>query len=210
VASHLFPWLKAKASVIHIGSNIPFREPQQADTDVAYFGLIRPVKGIEEFIATLSRPCFRPALRIRVIGEVSPGYESYASEMIPRLEALGAEILLNRSAGEVSELLSRAKIALLPFPDGMSRRRGSALAAMGNGALVVTNAGSAETDLFRNVCAMPADNSSLLEVLSNALEHYDSYESIRCAGQEFARSNSWDGIGKTYVSVFERLSCAQR
>ena len=205
IACRFAPWLRAKSSVIPIGSNIPLLEAQQPDTDIVYFGLIHPAKGLEEFIATLSSVTTGKELRIRVIGQIAPGYEGYAAQILPQLRALGVQIILDRSAEDVSQMLSRARIALLPFPDGMSRRRGSALASMGNGALLVTTAAQMEVDLFRGICAMPASGATLCELLVEVLEHYDSYDSIRRAGQAFAQSISWSGVADEYIKVVSKL-----
>jgi glycosyltransferase involved in cell wall biosynthesis len=205
VACRVAPWLKGRSSVVLIGSMIPLREAQQPDTDIVYFGLIHPAKGIEDFIVTLSRLGVRQKLRIRAIGQIAPGYEDYAAEILPQLEALGIEVVLNRSSEDVSQVLSRTRVAFLPFPDGMSRRRSSALAAMGNGALLLTTVARTETELFRRICAMPANGSDLCELLTDVLENYDSYDSIRRAGQEFAQSISWDSVAVAYVEVVDRL-----
>lgn len=206
MACRIAPWLRAKSSIIPIGSNIPLREAKQPDTDIVYFGLIHPAKGLEDFAETLSCLSIRKKLRIRVIGQIAPGYEAYANETLPRLESLGIEIVLNKSPEDVSEMLSRARVAFLPFPDGMSRRRGSALAAMGNGALLVSTTAQTETELFTEICVMPAGGSSLCELLVDVLDNYDSYSSIRRAGQAYAQAISWSTVADSYIKVAGNLT----
>ncbi len=205
-AYRVAPWLKSKSSVIPIGSNIPFREAEQPDTDIVYFGLIHPTKGLEEFTETLSLLRNRNELRIRVIGQIAPGYEVYATEILSRIGSLGIEIVLNKSAEDVSEMLSRTRVALLPFPDGMSRRRGSALAAMGNGALLVTTAAQMEAELFTGICVMPAQGSSLCELLEVVLNNYNSYNAIRRAGQAYAQAISWSSVADRYMGIVDDLT----
>jgi len=147
----------------------------------------------------------RQGLKIRAIGQIPSGYEDYAAKTLPRLESLGVEVILNRGAEDVSGMLCRTRVAFLPFPDGMSRRRSSAIAAMGNGALLVTRASEAEKEFFTTICAMPKAGSDFSGLLSNVLEDYDSYESIRRAGQEFAQSLSWGSVARGYVQVFDKL-----
>src|SRR5262249_32595719 len=50
----LYPSARARTSVIPIGSNIPFVPQPEADTSVrriVYFGQIKPLKGLEQFVA---------------------------------------------------------------------------------------------------------------------------------------------------------------
>jgi glycosyltransferase involved in cell wall biosynthesis len=205
VACRVAPWIAKRSSVVSIGSNIPLCDPLPSETDVAYFGLIHPAKGIETFAATVSALAEHSALRVRAVGQIPRGYEGYAEQILGRLKDCGVEIELDRSAEEVASILCRTRIALLPFPDGMSRRRGTALAAMGNGALLITLASRDDSDFFRKICAMAANASNLTEVVADALNHPDRYESVRAAGQEFARSVSWSAVAEGYLEVFERL-----
>jgi heptosyltransferase-2 len=193
------------SSIIPIGSNIPMQDPQPSDVDVTYFGLIRPMKGIEQAVSILKSVSKGRNLKVRVVGQVVPAYANYASKVLSEFKLIGSEIILNSSAIEASDLLSRSKIALLPFPDGMSRRRGSALAAMGNGALVVTTAGENESKFYRSICAVPAAGSSLEELLSSALDDYDAFQTIRSAGQRFARSLTWAGVAGAYTEIIHRM-----
>lgn len=198
-------WIANRSSVISIGSNIPFEDPQPRETDVAYFGLIHPSKGLETFAATVfSLPC-REELRIQAIGQIPTGYENYAEKILREMKAGGIETQLDKSPGEVAAILCRTRIALLPYPDGMSRRRGTALAAMGNGALLVTLESRDQTDFFSKVCVMAPDESKLTGVVEDALKNPGRYEPIRAAGQNFARSIAWSSIAAGYLEVFGRL-----
>lgn len=204
-ACKLAPWLRKRSSIIPIGSNIPFRDPQEAEAEVVYFGLIHPSKGLETFAATVSALPDREELRVRVVGQVPSRYRDYANQIIPELERAGIDVELDRSAAEVAAVLCRTRIALLPFPDGMSRRRGTALAAMGNGALLVTLESKTDPEFFRQVCVMSRDESELAGIVADALRNPGRYESVRAAGQEFARSVSWEAVATGYLEVFDRL-----
>ena len=204
-ACRFAPWLRKRSSVIPICSNIPMRPPECPETDVVYFGLIRPHKGLEQFASVMERLASRRTLITRVVGQIVSGYEKYAAEILDRLKSLGAEIILGRTPEEVSLLLSRARVALLPFPDGMSSRRGAALAAMGNGALLVTTTSADEPEMFKGICLMGATEEELAVATLRALECRDADESIRRAGQIFARDLSWSSVGSSYMAVINRL-----
>lgn len=204
-AARIVPGVRKRSTVIPIGSNIPWRERQPPDTDIVYFGLIHPSKGLEAFAAAVAALPDRAALRVRAIGQVPEGYEDYAAKVIPELQRAGIAVEQGHTAEEVSEILSRTRIALLPFPDGVSGRRGTALAAMGNGALLVTLAARSEADVFREICAMAPDQSQLAALVADALQNPARYEPMRAAGQKFARSISWSAVADRYLEVMERL-----
>jgi len=204
-ACRVAPWITKQSSVVSIGSHIPFRDPQPTETDVAYFGLIHPTKGLEAFAAAASPLAQQRGLKVRAIGQIPAGYEDYAEKILRELNDHGIDTVLDRNPEEVATILCRTRIALLPFPDGMSGRRTTALAAMGNGALLVTLESRDDPEFFRTVCLMSPDESKLASLVADAMKNPDRYESVRAAGQQFARSISWGKVATGYFEVFERL-----
>jgi glycosyltransferase involved in cell wall biosynthesis len=205
-ACRVAPWIKKRSCIVHIGSNIPMQSNSIHVCDIAYFGLIRPQKGLEDFTAIIKSIKKNRSVTVRVIGQIVPGHEDYATSILEGLESLGAEINLNLPAGEVSAALSQARISLLPFPDGMSLRRGSALAAMGNGSLLVTRLPEKEEvhDL-KNICLMANRLDDICELTMKALDNYDSYEAVRASGQHFSQSLSYGSIASSYIEVIKLL-----
>ncbi|QNM95043.1 glycosyltransferase family protein [Chitinimonas koreensis] len=201
-ALRVAPWLRRKAAVIPIGSNIPMHDPRPAETDIAYFGLIRPGKGIEEFLAVLAAAQLPGGTRIRLIGQVVDGFEAYADTVAAQLAALGGEMVPNRSPDEVAGLLSRTRVALLPFPDGISQRRGSALAAMGNGALVLSTPSQDDPALFEGICLAEPTIDRLARRLEAVLAEPDAWRAVAEAGMRHARQLSWEGIARAYQALF--------
>ncbi|MFT4174389.1 MAG: glycosyltransferase [Rhodocyclaceae bacterium] len=200
------PWIRRKSSVVPIGSNIPVHERQASRIDIAYFGLIRPGKGLEEFVQVLRAIGGRAAtLKIALIGQTVPGFEAFTDETFEALRTLGVELILNRDSDEVAALLSTANVAVLPFPDGVTRRRGSALAAMGNGALLVTTRPEHEADFFEGLCVMRQDIAALAAATLDALDRPQVYAAAREAGMAYARSLSWSSIAQSYHGIFSRV-----
>jgi len=200
------PWIKSRSSVIPLASNIPMRSGNLRDIDIAYFGHIRPDKGLEEFISVITSIRTIGRFRVTVIGQLVDGFEDYAADIIGQLKSIDVDITLNSSAEHVSQLLSRTRVALLPFPDGMSLRRGTALASMGNGALLVTRASTDQNSEFDHVCVGIPPGIEISEVLLRVLYHYEEYESIRVAGETFARSFSWKNIAVSYIEILKKVS----
>jgi len=87
----------------------------------------------------------------------------------------------------------------------MSLRRGSALAAMGNGALLVTTPATTEKELLQKICVMSADDDGLIGAVLRALDSDAAFEVIRRAGQEFARTTSWAAVTASYITVMNRF-----
>ncbi|MFA9441838.1 hypothetical protein ACDA63_19585 [Uliginosibacterium sp. sgz301328] len=200
------PWIRGKSSVVPIGSNIPMRAPQAPRIDVAYFGLIRPGKGLEEFVDVLRAMGKRAAaLKLALIGQTVPGFEAFTDGTLATLRDMGVELLLNRSGDEVADWLSSTRVALLPFPDGVTRRRGSALAAMGNGALLVTTRPQTEADFFEGLCVMRDSIRELADATLEAVAHPEATRSAREAGMAYAQSLSWSSIAQTYNGIVSRI-----
>ncbi len=157
IASKIVFWIKSKSKVIKIYSNIETSNViypiETRKYDLVYFGLIRPQKGLEEFIL-VTKLLKQKIININAIlvGKVQPEYEEYANELIKDSQLSLTHIFFNKESNEVAEILSNSKIAYLPFPDGISERRGSALAVLKNGCLLITKRGEFTTETFEKIC----------------------------------------------------------
>lgn len=172
-------------SVIGILSNIP-RSPNQPafrarSIDVAYFGHIRPNKGLEDFldVAAVLRVT-DPEQRIAVIGEIPSGYEAFGAMVTERCRTIDATVILGLDDDAVARKLAEVRILYLPFRDGVSARRGSALAGLANGAIVASRVGpstppalgavvvactgeAGDAAILREALAMPGDAAEALQ-----------------------------------------------
>ncbi len=204
-AVRLAPWLSKKSFVSPIGSNIPFHpcasDAANRNLDIVYFGQIRPRKGIEEFLRIVANVQKRVRHTAALIGQTVPAYKDYAAFLVQQANSLGIEVALNLNPDQVSQRLSAARIGLLPFPDGISPRRGSALAVMGNGALLLTTSTQMTEERFSPVSLLARDPSFLSEIAVEALLDYPRYESIRQAGIEYARTFSWPEIARRFYAA---------
>jgi len=140
--AYYFPWSRKRLMVVPIGNNIPRLAPGKAPSGperIVYFGQISRNKGIEFFIDTIARMreggSVAEARMIGALVETDTDFVDYVRNSAGRL---GIELKLNLSPEAVSETLSEATIALLPFPDGVSNKRGSALACLDHGVSVLT------------------------------------------------------------------------
>lgn len=139
---------RVPVSVIGIISNIPLSatSPQfHARTmDIAYFGHIRPNKGLENFLDVMQAlRAKREDARIAIVGEIPAGYEDFGKMVSECAEAIGCKLILGLDDHAVARALCDVRILYLPFLDGVSARRGSVLAGLGNGTIIATRIGLA-------------------------------------------------------------------
>ncbi|WP_448665248.1 hypothetical protein ACG3SL_21140 (plasmid) [Sphingomonas sp. CJ20] len=205
-------WFSSRVpvSVIGILSNIPWSDAPPAFSertiDFAYFGHIRPNKGLEDFLDVMA--AVRQAdktVRIAVIGEIPAGYEAFADKVGAQCQAIGAEMILGLDDQEAGQCLATTRILYLPFRDGVSARRGSVLAGLGNGALIATRIGDATpASLLPAILPFsgaPEDCDGLIQVL-----HWSDSDAakLQAAGQAYLGTTlprSWSQVAALYQSA---------
>lgn len=138
-------------SVIKIYSNIPraleIKTFNIRKYNYCYFGQIRPNKGIEQFIE-LAKELDGDKL---LLGTIPKEFEEYGQKIIKHAQQNNIFVVNNATLLEVSDLLNDCKVAILPFLDGVSERRGSFLAAIVNGCLICTTIGRYTTDSLKEI-----------------------------------------------------------
>lgn len=190
----------AKHAVIPIGSNIPQALPAAANRhyDCVYFGIIAPGKGIESFLAVAAE---LPQYRFVLLGAPSPLFADYGRAIVAQAQALGCSVQLGLPAAAVASVLSASKLALLPFPDGISPRRGSALAAMLNGALVLTSPPAAHYAAMSAVCVCLEPTQALAPQVAAVLASLASYQDTLARARAFAAQAAWPEVCERFIEL---------
>lgn len=202
-AEKIFPFRKNKYNIIKIFSNIP--SPQKINGlseriyDICYFGHIRPLKGLEDFIEIVSKFQHK---KILIIGQVLNEYKEYANKIEKECINKNICFMYNKEIKEVSNLLNKTKIAFLPFPDGVSERRGTLLAALSNGTAVITYKGKFSTKSLIKTCFITNKERASKDI-SNLLKELDNnqYSKIQAMNKEYLNSeipHSWKDIVNMY------------
>lgn len=148
-----YPWSGPRLEVIPIGNNITRIGGRMPGPErLVYFGQISRNKGVELFLETagLLRAAGNP-IEIRMIGAMTDNDPDFKSLVLGSAEKYGIVKRLSLPAEEVSAELNAASFALLPFPDGVSDKRGSALAALDHGVTVLTTHSAATPGWLRAV-----------------------------------------------------------
>lgn len=168
-----------KCHTIPIISNIPIsshchRSIKNRKIDLVYFGLIMPNKGLEDFLS-VAKKLKNKRKNINIIGKIAEGHNSYGEYIIKETKKIGINLLNNLNSNEVADCLAESKVCFLPFPDGVSERRGSFLAALQNGCLITTYEGMYTTDAIKQVVFI-TDHQNSEKTILNLL----SYDEASC------------------------------
>lgn len=201
---------RVPTSVIGILSNIPFLDEPKAfharRIDLAYFGHIRPNKGLETFLDVIEAARqARPELSIAVIGEVPAGYEAFGDMVAARCGDIGCEQMLGLDDEAAAHALADVRILYLPFRDGISARRGTALAGFGNGALIASRVGTA-TPKAMLPAIIPCSGSHLdADILIDALAWSDADAlALQAAGRGYIAATlpkNWVDVTRMYIDA---------
>ena len=194
-----------KSRVIKIFSNINSATviPTITDRqyDVGYFGYIAPSKGIEDFLSVAENlKKENPRLNCYIMGQIQPVNEQYANSIIQHAEKSGIEMFLNKEKQDVAEILSRTKITFLPFPDGISERRGSFLAAVNNACIVVTTNGKFVTPALMHCCEITSISQAANKI-SDILSDREKYDERQEKIKDYLRQEvpqSWSEVATQY------------
>lgn len=211
-ASIFIPFLKKKSCVIKIYSNIEsapeIKRIADRKYDLVYFGLLRPQKGLENFLKVVTELKNRNQnINIILAGKTQPEYNVFFEEQIKEAKPYLNTIFLNKEENEITKILSNSKIAYLPFPDGISERRGSALAVLKNEGLIVTTKGKFTTEGFETCCEFANSINEAVSIILNLLSmnEIDLLEKQNKI-KSFLDSNfpkSWDEVAAKYINFLQ-------
>lgn len=210
-AERCFKFSKKKSSVVKIISNIEaveksdLKQWDEREIDIAFFGHLAPNKGLEDYFKVV-QSIFqkRNTVRIAIIGQIQDDYKNYYNSLLQRYEFTSqCAQFYNKPSAEVSSLLNNTKIVFLPFPDGISERRGSFLAAISNGAIVVSYEGEFTTNDLKTVF-IPTTSENAKKTIEKIINTYSnanllSFQDKFCRYLNEEIPNSW----QTVISQYE-------
>ncbi|PIK73750.1 hypothetical protein CS379_06635, partial [Methylobacterium frigidaeris] len=178
--------------------------PSEArEPTLVYFGQIGPDKGLEAFLAVSERlRAGGESLAIVVIGSPSGPDCPVFRDVSARADQLGIRLVLNAEPEQVSDELSRARVAFLPFPDGVSEKRGSALACLEHGLVVVTTH-SAKTPDWLRASTVPhvsvEETAAALRTLVSADGHRAA---VAGRDPDALRARTWPSIAERHLALY--------
>lgn len=198
-----FPFAARKSIIIPLGSNITVvasREPITRQPRLIYFGQISEDKGLEFFIDTVSQlRANGSTIPITIMGSIIDKKGPIYSLVKQASEDYAIELLFNLEADDVSEQLQKSKVALLPFPDGITEKRGSALACLKHETMVITIHSKKTPQWMINTtyhAATPTDAGALTtSLLENKTENHKNDAELKT---ELAL-REWPEIAKIHL-----------
>lgn len=200
---------RAKCHVIKILPNIVqaklLKDWANRTIDLAYFGHLRPFKGLEDFLFVARQISIESPICIAIIGQSLPVYDDFLQKLRREYPEFQSNWIINNNIDNVSELLSNTKICFLPFPDGLSERRGSFLAALINGAIIVSYNGKYMTPELKNLSILTnkesADHVILQTLRTTTSESFQNH--LKKSKRYFQESlpSSWEDIVTQYENI---------
>ena len=192
------PFMKNRSTVVKILPNIKVSDVicpvEERNIDVAYFGQIMPLKGIEKFIHDTA--LLSSNKKIFIAGQVPPMFADFYKKIVSLCAKTNIRVMTNLSQTEVSELLNDTKIVYLPFPDGVSERRGSLFTSMVNGAVVLTTFGNFTTKELEKATINVNDNK-IQDILNNKTLLEEKQKAAKVF-MDTQMPHDWDEIAESY------------
>lgn len=216
ICMRVLPRVAGKSVVIPIGANlgagvegIEQRADRGREDDVviAYFGLIRPRRGLEEFLELVRTVAERGYdWRFVVVGKTQRGREAYELRMRATAAKMGSVVWVGGEQEDgVLRWLRKARAAYLPYPDGVSERRSSLLAALAAGVPVVTNEGPGATEELREAAIVTRSVDEAVSALRALVSDEAFADRVRSKGWEYVKRRSWERIARMHLDLYWRL-----
>ena len=202
------PWLRNRSSIIPIGSNIAAIHVNEKveRKEIVYFGLIRPNKGLEDVLqlASLIKENHKP-FSIRIIGKLHPDSMEYFNKLRLQTKTLPVHWCIGLTDYETADLLSHAEMAYVPYPDGVSERRGSLLALLANGVTVITTRGAQTPPTMEGVVIFVQNPQETLTLAEEIFSDKGLRKRYSAKSRAYAENFEWSRIASRHVEIYKRL-----
>ena len=223
------PFYQKKLRFIPIGSNIePINKPgnsqeisskypiNKKDHVIAYFGMTYPGKGMNLLFNAMGILKDRHNLEFKLLligGGIfdSPEYIYESQRLISKLGIEDRVIWTGKiSDAEVSSLLLRSEMVILPFDSGVSDRRGSLMAALAHKKAIVTTKPSIPIALFKNgvnmVWSENGDKNDISEITLRVLQDNKLRKKLEKGAAELSSHFTWSQIAKQTHKCFREIT----
>jgi glycosyltransferase involved in cell wall biosynthesis len=208
---------------VPIGANVMCAPPVGYDRDrfrgtqlrvapespvVAYFGLLNASKGMDLLFDAFDRfAAHRPAAHLLLlgggVGASDPSNASVAARVERRLSGR-----VTRTGWleppQLSAHLLASDVALLPYADGASGRRGSLLACAAH-ALPIVSTTPTTNDVATAVLATSPAPDKLAQAVARVLGEPALAASLRAGARDLATRHSWPAIAQAHLKIYAGL-----
>jgi glycosyltransferase involved in cell wall biosynthesis len=175
---------------------------------IAYFGLLNASKGLDLLLDAFSRiAAKRPDDRLLLlggqVGASDPTDRLTATVVLSRLDDRVIQTGWLEPAAVSAHLLA-ADIALLPYTDGASPRRGSLLACAEHG-LPIVSTQPAAPEVAAAVHAVTPDADALAEAVLEVSVDIAFAARLKDAAGKLADAAAWPKIAAAHIGIYESL-----
>jgi glycosyltransferase involved in cell wall biosynthesis len=207
---------------VPIGSNVAFVPGQRpiraklglaaSDLVLVYFGLLNSSKGLDTLLdafdlVTAARPDARLLMLGGRVGASDPTDRQTAAGLEQRLAQLGNRVVRPgfQSPAELSAHLQAADVAVLPYVDGASPRRGSLLACAEHGLPIVSTQPVSQA-VSDAVLGVPAGDATALAhaILCISRSPVEAAR-LRTGSAALAARCSWYTIARQHMAIYREL-----
>ncbi len=191
---------------------------QDEEVLLAWFGLVNHSKGLESLLRSLAR--LRDSdLPLRLVfvggeaGDSDPGNITFGEKLDEMVLQLRLEHALLQTGflgdADVAAWLWASDLAVLPFVDGASFRRGSLMAAIHHRCAILTTQPAVDVPQFVhgvNLWLVPAgDESALQKALGMLAESPEIRDTLRGGAARLAATFDWDVIAGATQDIFDSV-----
>jgi glycosyltransferase involved in cell wall biosynthesis len=223
-ARDLFALGASSARTYHvpIGPNVPCAPPSGYDRAafrrglglspetlaLVHFGLRNASKGLDLLLDAVNLVVLqRPDTRLMLVGGEVGASDPTDRHTAQRLRArLNAHVLQTGwlPSDQLSAHLLAADIAVLPYADGASPRRGSLLACAEHG-LPIVSTQPAAPEIAEAVLAIAPTPHALAEAILSLAHSPSETARLRANAQSLAASTTWPSIAQDHVQIYDQL-----
>jgi glycosyltransferase involved in cell wall biosynthesis len=207
---------------VPIGSNVPCAPPADYERFtfrsklgieanalvVVYFGLLNASKGLDLLLDAFSRiAAKRPDARLLAlggqVGASDPTDALTAAQVRARLDARAIQTGWLEASALSAHLLA-GDVALLPYTDGASPRRGSLLACAEHG-LAIVSTHPAASEVADAVYAVQPNAAALAKAVLQVSSNTELAARLRTASRSLAAAVAWPNIAAAHIRIYESL-----
>jgi len=178
---------------------------------VAYFGLLNSSKGLDLLLNAFElvserRPDARLLLVGGDVGASDPTDRATAATLGDRLRRSSQPVLRTGwlQPADLSAHLLAGDLAVLPYADGASARRGSLLACAAHGLPIVSTLPAAP-EVAVSVMAVAREPRLLADAVLRVASDSAERARLRDASVALVRRMSWPAIAAAHIDVYDRL-----
>lgn len=202
-----YPFAARACTVIPVGNNIPVQAVDCGSRArrLIYFGQIGENKGLELVIEAVAALRAQGSnISVAFIGAVVDPASPAVALVRASAQENAVDLRFNLDSSEVSRELAQASHAYLPFPDGITDKRGSALACLKHGVAVLTTHSAQTPDWLRGAtthCSGPLD--AVAHVMAPEPPDIDA-----AALANGLTEREWPAIATRHLDIYGNLAVA--